>query len=118
VSGRDGRTIVTTRVLWGDALEGTARDLLAVADATDDPEERGASGRAAAWLWEYLSAGPKPSTGIQTNAGAAGHSWRTIERVKKDLGIVAKQRKEGAYRHPPRGLKAVKRRGVAVWGVT
>lgn len=34
--------IFASRVLWGAAIDGTARELLAQADANDNPEEQGA----------------------------------------------------------------------------
>ena len=48
--------IATTRVRWGETLEGTARELLATTE-DGDPEERTAQADAAEWLAEVVRAG-------------------------------------------------------------
>ena len=48
----------TTRVLWGEALDGTARELLARAESQGDPDEQSALDDAKEWLRYTLSFGP------------------------------------------------------------
>lgn len=48
-----------------------------------------ATDRAGEWLCEVLRGGPIASAEVRQRAGAAGHSWRTIERVRGSLGIRA-----------------------------
>jgi putative DNA primase/helicase len=47
------------------------------------------------WLRRQLEGGPRAVKVLAADAGAAGHSWRTIERAKKELGAEAKQGAHG-----------------------
>ena len=47
------------------------------------------------WLRRELEDGPRAVKAIQDAAEQAGHSWRTIERAKKELGAEAKQGPNG-----------------------
>lgn len=84
--------IFSSSVLWGDAVEGAARELLATADATDDGEG-GTLADAKRFLSDLLADGPVPTRAIKGDADGAGHSWATIRRAQKALGIEI--RKEG-----------------------
>lgn len=81
-----GHPLQAQRVDWGASLEGSARDLMSVetpddsADSMDDAE---------AFLAETLREGPMMTKDIKSAAAAHGHRWRTIERAKKSLGVVA-----------------------------
>ncbi len=75
------------RVLWGDVVEGAARELLAEADATSD--EGGTTADVKQFLADLLSEGPMPVKLIKADVDGAGYAWRTVERAKKALGIVA-----------------------------
>lgn len=93
LSGHPG---VTCSILaWGDAMEGTARELLADTDnAPQDPEEQSSLMEAKEFLRELLADGQRVQTrAIKADANGAGIAWRTIERAKKSLGVRAK--KEG-----------------------
>ena len=79
--------IFSSSVLWGDAVEGAARELLATADATGD-NEGGTLADAKRFLSELLADGPINSKTIKSDAGEAGYSWATIRRAQKGLGIV------------------------------
>jgi putative DNA primase/helicase len=81
-----GHEFGAQRVEWGDALEGTARELMAVED-TDMSDE--AADEAATFLVDILNDGPVPTREIQRAAAAHGHAWRTVNRTKKALGIKA-----------------------------
>lgn len=81
--------IETTRVLWGDVLEGSARDLLGQADAQSDPDERGALEDAKGFLRMMLEDGPVPAKKIMSEAREAGHAERTLKRAKQALGVEA-----------------------------
>ena len=86
VPGTPGVTAV--RVRWGDALEGSARDLLAEAEMTSDPDERSDLDDCKEFLRGLLSDGPVPSKQVKADVGGAGHSWATVRRAQKALGIV------------------------------
>jgi len=81
--------VFASRVLWGDAIEGDARDLMAEGDSVPDPD--GAGDEAEAFLLEVLRDGPVPSKLIEADARGAGLNWRTVERKKKKMGIVAEK---------------------------
>ena len=86
--------VFASRVLWAGAIEGSARELLAQAEAVPDAgEPDGALGDAVAFLRALLSDGPVPSKQVRADADGAGHSWATIRRAAAKLGVEA--RKEG-----------------------
>ena len=84
---------------WGKVLEGSARDLLAEAEATEDPgergkldEERSKLDEAVEWLGELLKDGSVDSKEIPLAAKRSGIAWETVRRAKTRLG--AKSRKQ------------------------
>lgn len=80
--------VTASRILWGDAIEGTAREILATAETESTGEGgSGAKGNAIRFLLDLLGDGAVRVTTIKDSAKAAGHSWRTVERAKEDLGI-------------------------------
>ena len=82
-----------TRVLWGEALTGTAHELLGQAEADADPEQRTALDDARGFLLAALADGPVTAKAIQAEARDAGHAWATVRRAQNALGIEA--RKDG-----------------------
>jgi putative DNA primase/helicase len=80
------RDFTAQRVDWGEALEGSARELMAVedADATGELTEKAES-----FLADLLRDGPVATREIKAAAQAHGHRWRTVERAKSGLGVVA-----------------------------
>jgi hypothetical protein len=77
------------RVVWGSALNGPARDLLAEIErpATDAtaPQRTAAED----WLRSELAAGPVPAVEIMKRAAAAGIGARTLDRAKASLDVKA-----------------------------
>ena len=53
---------------------------------TDNPREE-----AAQWLEGRLANGPVPVQTLKMEAPMFGHSWRTVERAKQDLGVLTRQ---------------------------
>lgn len=88
--------IQTTKVLWGDRIDGSARDILADVESTGD-DERSEQDDAERFLQDLLASGPVSTKQIKADASGAGYAWRTIERAKKSLGVDARKRgmKEG-----------------------
>ncbi len=84
--------IVSSRIRWGAALEGTARELLAEPVQTFG-EEASATDDAAAFLRSLLADGPVPAKVVRADADGAGHAWATMRRAKDKLGVEA--RKQG-----------------------
>ena len=93
--------IVASRVMWGAAIEGTARELLAEVEI----EPSAAEGRrkyackdAVNFLIDLLADGPLPAKEVRDAAYAHGHSWATVKRAKKDAAVkVAKEGMKGPW---------------------
>lgn len=77
--------IFASSVLWGDAVDGVARELLATADAYDG--EGGTITDAKRFLLDLLADSPLPAKVVKGDASDAGYSWATIRRAQKALGI-------------------------------
>lgn len=78
-------------VVWGAAVAGAARDLLAVAEATTDATrgDGGVLDDAKTFLREALANGEVPVKTLRDDAKGAAISWRTVERAKQALDIKA-----------------------------
>lgn len=81
--------VFASSALWGNALEGAARDLLATADAAGDDGEGGTLADAKRFLIGLLEDGPLRVKAIKADANDAGYSWATIRRAQKALEIEA-----------------------------
>jgi putative DNA primase/helicase len=81
-----GHELTAQRVDWGKALEGSARELMAV----EQPDAAaGAAADSEAFLLDTLKDGPVATKDIREAAAAHGHKPRTLDRAKKSLGVVA-----------------------------
>ncbi|CAJ0689571.1 hypothetical protein LMG18102_01132 [Ralstonia mannitolilytica] len=89
VEARQG--IFASRVVWGDPIAGSARQILSDVEHRDDLEDGTALEDAMAFLRSLLDTGPLSSNQIKADAHGAGYHWRTIERAKKKLGIEARK---------------------------
>jgi len=86
--------IFTTRVLWGDAIDGSARDLLAQADTQDGQDNEGGSrSDVEAFIRMCLADGPITVKQMQAECNGAGHSWDRVKRISNTIGV--KKRKDG-----------------------
>ena len=75
-----------------EPIEGTARDMLAVADApADETAHSSALADAQAFLVDLLLDGPMPAKEVKVAARDAAQSWRTVERAKDRLGIISRR---------------------------
>jgi putative DNA primase/helicase len=83
------KTISVSCVVWGEAEEGTARQLLAKAEAV--MPERSSLDTAIDFLKIELLDGPVYVKVLQKLAKEAGHSWTTIRRAKDTLAIKAEK---------------------------
>lgn len=86
--------IFSSYALWGDAIEGSARELL----AEPDNREMGENGNSALddakdFLRELLAEGELAQKQIEADAKGASHSWRTVQRAKKELNIRSSKSK-------------------------
>lgn len=80
--------IETSRVLWGDAIEGSARELLVNAE---DDSDGGSMVECMRFLSSILSDGEMTASEIKKDCIGAGYSQSTMNRAKKNLGIDAKK---------------------------
>ncbi len=81
-----GHDFIAQRVDWGAPLEGTARELLMV----EQPDTDGrATDTAETFLLDALREGPVATRELKQAAAAHGHRWRTVERAKDRLHVVA-----------------------------
>jgi putative DNA primase/helicase len=95
------------RVVWLEALQGSAREVLAEAEATPEgDDEASALDDAVQFLRSELRDGPKPAKAIFREARDAGHSERTIKRAKADLQAESiKERQGWVWALPVKGAK-------------
>jgi putative DNA primase/helicase len=77
-------SIFASRVLWGEAVDGTAREVLAEAESDG---ERSPREDAKGFLRSFLSEGPAAAKEVQAAARGEGISLRTLERAKAELRI-------------------------------
>jgi putative DNA primase/helicase len=84
--------ISASRVMWGGAVDGTARELLADADAQGDPD-----GESPADVEDFvrgcLDRGPATAKSLMADANGAGYSWDQVKRAARRLDV--EKRKEG-----------------------
>ena len=87
--------IQASRIEWGAAVEGSARELLT--DPTEDTEECNAQGTAAEFLRQLLGEGMSGVKYIEAEAKEAGLAWRTVRRASDTLGVLKRKGAEGRY---------------------
>ncbi|WP_367026223.1 AAA family ATPase [Methylococcus sp. ANG] len=80
--------VMASHVAWGNAVEGSARALLARAEASGNPDEASALEEACGFLAELLADGPVKVANIREAADAGQYAWRTVRRAQKRLGIT------------------------------
>lgn len=88
--------IITTRVLWGEVLEGTARELLSQADTQAGEDDEGDSpADVEAFIFCCLKDGPATAKQMQADTNGAGYSW---DRVKRTAGRMGVERKKEGFK--------------------
>jgi replicative DNA helicase len=83
--------VSASTLLWGDAIEGDAREMLAQAEMIEDSETRGQNSEAVDWLVEQLRRGPMKATDVTKEAKNAGISDKSVRTARKKLGVTAKK---------------------------
>lgn len=99
--------INASRIVWGNAVEGSARDLLT--DPGGPPAEDGAGSakqEAADFLLELLNDGAVATKRVEAQAKDAGISWATVRRASDALGVKKRQISGSWYWELPHLLKA------------
>jgi hypothetical protein len=79
--------LFASRIRWGEALEGGARELLSRAEAQADPEEQSATADAKEFLAGLLADGPVGAKQIKGDADQAGFAWRTVQLAAQKMNI-------------------------------
>jgi putative DNA primase/helicase len=81
-----GEDITTTRVLWGDMIEGSAREILADVEhvENDQPDEDDPSD----CLHRILKDNPLESNNAKSLMKANGHTEKQIRRAREKLSVV------------------------------
>jgi len=91
--------IETTCAMWGDVIEGTAREILGEVEI-DDSDDVSARDELKQMLADLLkdAGGSMPVKKLQAEVRDAGHSWDIAKRLKKELGVEsAKMSMGGAW---------------------
>ena len=84
----DHKGIIPSYVLWGKAVEGSARELLAENKSNSGESE---VDEAEQFLREVLADGRMPQKEIEKDYKGAGYSLATIKRAKKRLGVISEK---------------------------
>ena len=94
--------IEASRVAWGKAVAGSARELL-TDPASDEQSPRD---DATEFLRDMLGSGPVPVKTLLEEAKQAGHSWATVRRASDGLLIIKKKgsMSDGWYWQLPKTL--------------
>ena len=83
---KDNPAIAAPHVVFGPAIDGTAREILAAAETVFDGD-KSVLGEAVDFLRDFLSAGPKEVDAVKKAARAAGVAERTLRRAKERLSV-------------------------------
>lgn len=95
-------------IVWGDPVEGTAREILGDAEQDADPAAASALADAVAFLRAELEPGERLGTLILGEGKKIGHSERTIKRAKAQLKVRSRKTPMGWYWSLPEGTKDAK----------
>ena len=88
--------LFSSYVLWGNAVEGSARELLSEPDNRESGEQDStALDDAKDFLSELLKDGSLPQKQIEIDAKGASHSMRTVRRAKTDLSVKSVKMLDG-----------------------
>jgi len=77
--------VQASRALWGEAITGSARELLAEAESSGDETGQDAAG----FLRALLAPGSRAAKEVFAEANAAGFSKDAMHRAKRKLGAIA-----------------------------
>jgi putative DNA primase/helicase len=78
--------IETSRIDWGEAVEGAARELLAEAEEQPDAADDSKS-----FLRNLLAGGSRSAKEVYAEAEGAGYSRDAMKRAKGKIGVIAKK---------------------------
>jgi putative DNA primase/helicase len=81
--------VETSRIIWGEVLEGDARALIHDAETVQRDRPANKLDQAKTLLRELLAQGPRFVHDIEDAAENAGIGWRTIKTAKGEIGVVS-----------------------------
>lgn len=85
-------SIIASIAIFREPIEGSARDMLAAAEAPQDMDgEGGALAEAREFLRDALRLGAVPVKKLQVLAREAGQAWATVRRAQQSLGITPRK---------------------------
>lgn len=88
--------LTSTRVAWGETVNGSARELLADFELPDEGP-RSQLQLATEFLREALADGPMPTTELEQAAEAAGLAWATVRRAQRRVAVARKNGAGGSW---------------------
>lgn len=88
--------IRASRIAWGKAVQGTARELLQEPDGQDG-DDKSAVDAAADFLRQALADGITPSKTVEAEAKNAGVSWASVRRASDSLGVIKSRGMGGVW---------------------
>jgi putative DNA primase/helicase len=85
--------IIASTVLWGKAIEGSAREILATAETVPQNDEVGTVDTVEIWLSQIITeeGGNMDRRDVMRAAEAMGYKQRTVHRARERLGVLVKQ---------------------------
>lgn len=89
--------IQASRIAWGAAVAGTARELFTDPDGDAGSEGKSAVDAAAEFLRQVLADGLTPSNTVKTEAASAGVSGASVRRAADGLGVIKIKGVGGAW---------------------
>jgi putative DNA primase/helicase len=93
--------IIGSAIFWdSERVSYTADQVLA---ANENASDRPAQTEAEEFLRDFLRDGPRPAKDVETEAKEAGIAWRTVNRAKKTLGVLAERKADSGHGLGPSG---------------
>jgi putative DNA primase/helicase len=86
----EDQRIVASRIVWGEHIEGSARDLLAEAEDTGK-DEPGNAASAQAFLSAALKDGERAQVDVAAEGGVLGFSSGRLFRASKAIGVIKRK---------------------------
>lgn len=100
VASSHGVSVPTSKIVWHSELPGTPEDILEEAEKTKNVKKLGAPEKAANFLREFLSKGPRPYPEVLSEAIKAELSPISLDRAKKLLNINSYKQKNAGSASP------------------
>jgi Mrp family chromosome partitioning ATPase len=87
IQASEGRLLPTTRVVWGEPIDGSAHAILEEIEADELPQSSKKMDEAKNFLYQVLERGAVPVTQVKSQARASGIASITLQRAKEAMNI-------------------------------